>query len=391
MHGLVVSFTALVGLLALCVPIARWSHLPTATVQFVVGAIAVSIAVGAGYDTGLRYQQFHDLVFMVFLPILVFEAAQSLEWAKLRDQLVPVLLLAIVGMLVTTVLVGTGVYFGIGYPTAFPVAAALLTGVLLAATDPAAVTSQPSRSGAPRSRLLLEGESLFNDATAVSLFTVILAVALTGNSTDALASDALLTFGREFAGGIALGAALGASCRWLTKRTSNTTHAHWLALLAALGGYHLGQAVHVSGVMVCLAAGLFMPAADGVWRTLANTASGMLFLLMGATVTASMFSNRWLAMIIAIAAVVAARLISMWLVLGLLNPLQRGSQEPFSVSERTGLGLLGMRGAITLALALMLPVELPYWWTIQSIAYGVVMFDLLITAPLAPYIIRKFS
>ncbi len=363
------------------------------TVQFVVGAIAVWAFVSLGGDTGLRYQSFHDLVFMLFVPILVFEAAQALDWQSLRDQITPILLMAVVGMLTTTVLAGGAVYWGIGYPVAFPVVAALLTGILLAATDPAAVTSQPKTSANPRARLLLEGESLFNDAVAVSVFTVVLGVALSGGAGDAsagtLVAHATGIFAREFAGGLALGALLGFVARWLVASIPGRHFHHWLTLALALGGYHLGQTVHVSGVMVCLAAGLLMPAPgrdeDPVWSTLAQTAGGLLFLLMGATVTASMFANRWLAMLIAIGAVLVARLLSLYLVLALSR------RQRISLKQRTGLGLLGMRGAITLALALVLPTELPYWWTIQSIAYGVVMFDLLITAPLAPYIIRKFS
>ena len=207
----------------------------------------------------------------------------------------------------------------------------------------------------------------------------------------------LLDFGREFSGGLLLGAVLGLGARWVIRHSPPDTSNHWLTLLLAVGGYHLGQQLHVSGVMVCLAAGLLMPQLDhghlAVWKTLTKTASGTLFLLMGATVTASMFAHRWLAMLIAIGAVVLARLAVMHLLLGALPKLAKrgGSGERLGPGQRTGLGLLGMRGAITLALALTLPVELPYWWTIQSIAYGVVMFDLLITAPLAPYIIRKLS
>ena len=105
---------------------------------------------------------------------------------------------------------------------------------------------------------------------------------------------------------------------------------------------------------------------------------------MGATITWSMFSERWLAMLFAIGAITLARFISVHTVLG---PQNRLLATPYSWSDRHMTGLLGMRGAITIALVLVLPVDLPYWWTIQSIAYGVVLFDLIITAPLMPYVL----
>jgi len=394
-----VTLVTLLGLLVLAVPISRLTRLPTATVQVLLGAISASLLISLGYDTGLRYQNFHDLVIYLFLPILVFEAAYALDVQKLQENIAPVLTLAIVGLLLTTGLVGVCVYFAIDHSSGFPWAAALLTGSLLAATDPAAVTAQLKLSSAPKTlAVLLEGESLFNDATAVVLFTILLSLALSFNAADPMTGagpienvlvDGLLIFGREFFGGVLLGGVIGFICITLIGYLDDTNTRHWLSVVAALGGYILALELHVSGVLVCLVIGLLMAKyrrqeEDAlIWENWATTINGVLFLLMGITLTAAMFRERYLAMLIGIGAVVLARLLSVYVSLSWSGRL--------SNSDKLLISTTGMRGGITLALALTLPPELPYWWTIQSIAYGVVIFDLCLTAPIMPFIVRQLT
>ncbi len=405
-QALVVSFAVIAAVLFAAGWLSPRVRLPQPTVQFLLGAVVANGVVALGYDTGLRYQNFHDLVFYVFLPVLVFAAAYEINADKLRAQLSGVLSLAVLGLLVTTGLTAAGVYFAINHPTGFPWLAALLTGALLAATDPAAVTSQHwVHQVRPNLALLLEGESLFNDATAVVLFSVILSLALSpALSPEAGAADAqggmqvtvtaLLTFSRELAGGAVFGLVAGYAGRWLTG-SGPVSHRLWVGLALSLSAYHASLAVHASGVVACLLCGLLMgrhaeqePAVKQQWSFLADTTNGVLFILMGATITVSMFTQRWLAMLIAIVAVLIARFISVHAV---LSSQARFSNHPVSLQERNLIGLLGMRGAITIALVLVLPVDLPYWWTVQSIAYGVVLFDLIVTAPLMPMLLNRRS
>lgn len=337
-----------------------------------------------GIDSGLRWQDFHDLVVDVLLPVLVFLTALTLNRHSLRSHLATVLLLALVAILVTTAGVALAVYYGIGHASGFPIAAALLTGVLLAATDPAAVTSQGGQS---RVAELLEGESLFNDGTAVALFSAALTLALAsqGAVQGAFVADTLALFAREFFGGAAIGCACGVVLRWTLARTNNNTLRHWLLLLAALAFYHGAVLAHTSGIMCVLVAGIIanpLLRRDAFVDTLEQTAGGFLFLLAGFTVTWAMFAERWLAMLIGIGSVLTARAVAVFMCLGITRLWTR---PPLSIAEQSCIALLGLRGAVTLALALSLPTDLPYWWTVQSIAYGVVLFDAFLLAPLAPW------
>lgn len=116
-------------------------------------------------------------MFFVFLPVLIFEAAFNIDGKRLLENLPAILYLAVPLMLLATGVAAGILYFGIGHPTGFPWLAALLAGALLSATDPAAVLLF-KRVGAPeRLRVLIDGESLFNDATAVILFTLLVTLA----------------------------------------------------------------------------------------------------------------------------------------------------------------------------------------------------------------------
>lgn len=295
-----------------------------------------------GIDTGLSYQNFHDLVFYLFLPILIFTAAYSIRPGELRRVLVPVASLAILGILVAASLIAVALYFGINHATGFPWHAALITGVLLAATDPAAVTSQAHNAHSLREErlnLVLEGESLFNDASSVVLFTVVLSLALmTQNGTDFSTSDAirqgLMLFLKELGGGALVGSVCGliylAAIRLIPGIREAGYLPTWLSLTAALLAYHGALLMHASGVVGCLICGLMCAwtrdsqskAAQThskdpgeYWQFAADTAGGVLFLLMGATITLSMFEERWLAMLIAIGAVIGARTLTVVLIL----------------------------------------------------------------------------
>ena len=101
-----------------------------------------------------------------------------------------------------------------------------------------------------------------------------------------------------------------------------------------------------------------------------------------------MFQDRWLAMIIAIAAVLIARPAAIFSSLAIVRPFQK---TPVSVAEQAVLTWGGLRGAVTLALALSLPVDLPYWYTIQSMAFGVVLFTLFVQAPTMPVLLRRLQ
>jgi CPA1 family monovalent cation:H+ antiporter len=198
-------------------------------------------------------------------------------------------------------------------------------------------------------------------------------------------------FIRLVLGGAAIGALAGVLAslllRWLGARASIIT------LLAAYAGYLIAETrIGVSGVMASLACGLIIGRSvrgaeaqqrqqlDLWWKQLGWIANSALFLLAGATITLSMFEQRWLAMLLGIAAALLTRLLGVWAAGGLTSLIP--AQESIPAGYRLMMTLGGVRGAVTLALALSLPVELEGWWTVQSIAYGVVVFSLFVQSPL---------
>ena len=125
------------------------------------------------------------------------------------------------------------------------------------------------------------------------------------------------------------------------------------------------------------------------WELNAYLANALVFLLMGATITLEMFTERWLAMLIGIVGVLAARVLGVFGVVPLIS-LTPGV-ERISLGYQASIVWGGLRGAVTLALALALPVDLDYWWTLQSIAFGVVLFTLFIQGPSMPPLLRRLN
>lgn len=380
-------------------PLSRRLHFPHSSVLVVLGAATVHIAtLGFGIDTGLRAQNFHDLVMFGLLPVLVFEAAFKVPCRALLADFGIILLLATAGTLLTTVICGALLYVGIGHPSGFPWVAALLAGALLAATDPVAVVQQLKTLGAPeRLEVLLEGESLFNDATAIVIFTVLLGLASSGAGSVALPA-ATFDFLVKFCGGALVGALTGAVAVAAARSLGDGVATVAITVATAYGSFLIAEsALHLSGVMGSLGAGLVMSYAlarpghrteqiDFLWSAIAYIANGTVFLLMGATITLAMFTERWLAMVIAIIAVLLARAASTFGSLGVAN---LASRRPLPLRQQTVIVWGGLRGAVTLALALALPTDLPYWWTIQSMAFGVVLFTLFVQATSMPWLLRR--
>ncbi len=371
--------------------------IPESLILLVLGGLVGTFVVsGLGFDTGIRASSFHDLIFFVFLPVLVFEAALEIGQRQLLHDAGYVLFLAIVGVALTTLVAGYLIYWGIGHP-GFPLVAALLAGSLLAATDPVAVVAQLKSLGvSPRLGVLLEGESLFNDATAIALFSILLGVALMPTAPQSVLAG-VGTFAYVFVGGALVGLLLGwLGSLWL-RVSQDPSIAVIMSLAVAYGSFVIAESLlHASGVMAVLAAGLLvarrspelMQAAHKIWVTLTDIANGCVFLLMGLTFTLPMFTERWLAILIAIGAVLLARFAVTFLGVGALNLVYK---DPLNAKQQTAIAWGGLRGGVTLALALSLPQELPYWWTIQAMAFGVVLFSLVVQASSMPWLLRRMG
>ncbi len=386
------AFVVLLLLAFLAEPVSRLVRLPYSSVLVITGYVASELAVISGIDTGIRAENFHDLIFYVFIPVLVFESAYKINKKLLLENIIPIVILAVIGLLLTASLTAAGLYYGIAHPAGFPLIAALLTGSILAATDPVAVVARLREIGVPeRLGVLLEGESLFNDATAIVLFSMFLSMALSleGSVTT---SGVIAEFLIIFFGGLATGMAAGLAAGLVNKGIKNSLMTGVLTLIVAYGSYLLAEELfEVSGVMSTLAAAIVMSVMQGkesgentqvkneyLWGVIGHIANAVVFIIMGVTITHGMFEERWLAMLIAIAAVFVARAVSTYGSLSLLGLFQK---KPVDLRCQTVMVWGGLRGAVALALALSIPVTLDYWWTIQSIAFGVVLFALFIQAP----------
>ncbi len=393
---LIAMLISVLAILIFSAPLARALRLPHSFVLIVIGFLGSELLVAQGVDTGIRWTNFHDLIFYVFLPALVFDAAFRMDVGKFVENIVPILVLAVPLLLSATLIGAVVIYFMVGSPHGFPWIAALLAGAVIAPTDPTAVTSIAQRCPLPaRLKTLIEGESLLNDATALILFLIIatIGVALAEGTVAAMPyGDAIFNFLLVFFGGGALGTLIAIPGCILIRKLRDANAQGGVTLLCAYGSYLIAdsEAVGVSGIMAVLVCGVMMGAfirrgdeeeasssLNRIWSFLAYISESMIFLLAGVTITFGLFTGQWLAMLIGIAAALISRAVVIYGSFPLFN-LTTYKAKPVTFKEQHLIALGGVRGAFTMALALSLPLALDYWFTVQAIAYGVVLFTLLV-------------
>jgi len=318
------------------------------------------------------------LILALLVPPLIYEAAFHLDFSTLRDNWVTILMMAVPGVILTTLIVGGVVAWGTGL--ALPVA--IVFGTLVSATDPVSVVALFRSIGVPkRLQMLLEGESLFNDGTAIVLFDLVLILALTGTENFNLTTsifDFLLVAG----GGLAIGAIMGGAISQIISRIDDYLIETTLTTILAYGAYLLAELLGVSGVLAVVAAGLISGSIGprgmspttrivvfNFWEYAAFLANSFIFLLIGLRIEITLLFANWQLILWAIAAILLARVISVYTLSGI------GPKIPFKWKHVLYWG--GLRGAISLALALSLPSELAGAESIQLMAFGVVLFTLL--------------
>lgn len=395
---------ALLPVAALVKPASEKLFLPFPVVLIITGFVCSEIATRLlDINTGIHWQNFPTIIFYLILPILIFQSALEMDLKLLRQNLVIILMLAIPLMLVSTALIAAGLYFGIAYPQGFPWVAALLAGALLSATDPAAVIAVFEKMNlSARPGILLEGESLFNDATAIVLFAALLELTMP-ESPMSVSGNILMTclhFLSVFLGGIAVGVMAGLLMRFFNRLLNDINLKLMVTVASVYFVFILAEEIlGLSGVMAVLIAGL-VPGVTGqhadkqaehesmdrTFDFLATVAGALIFLLAGITITWTMFADQWLAMLIGIGSVLGARFISLFFAFPVINRLP--VVMPVRLTEQFLLAWGGVRGTVTLALALSLPLSLDYWYTIQSIAYGVVLFTLFVQTTTMPPVIK---
>lgn len=370
------------------------------------GGVLLAVAVESfSLDTGIRASNFKHLVFYVLLPVLVFEASYAIPKKDLRQLMPTILLLSTFGLLLS---IGVGGYLlWVGVPNIhFGLATALLTAVMLSATDPLAVVNQVKELAAPQQLgVLLEGESLFNDATAIVLFALLVQVITVSNGTGVELSltPQLIVFAEVFFGGMVVGLLIGVLVEWMRFSLRGAAPAGLLSLFAAYSSFYVAESwFHVSGVMAVLVAAILIsvrherdpdrqlhPQLHAFWESLAYLFSTAVFVIMGLVITVEMFTQRWHVILIAIPVLLVARAVSVYVGMW-LSGLLPGQRVHRHYKHLMVWG--GLRGAIAVALVLTLSAEgVDHWFTIQSMVFGVVLFSMLVQAPTTPALMRKLK
>ena len=384
-----------------------------ARLPYTIGLLIVGI--GIGYLSSrvdmlapLREVQLTpDIILFLILPTLLFEASINIDSRLLSRNLVPILLLATVGLLISTVIVG----FGISAVTPLTLGAALVFGALISATDPVAVIALFKELGVPkRLSTLVDGESLFNDATAIVVFNILIVIITTGTAFSAsVVISGVGQFLLVFIGGLLAGVTLGAAMLWIIalERSDHMVQAALTSVLAYLAFIVAEHLLEVSGVMAVVAAGILTSWAgmrvfdDSMrryltefWELMAFLANSMIFLLMGLTeyhlfADLGRYNDTLGYILIGFMLTIIARFLVVYGLTPLANRL-----APKARVERDDKAVIfwgGLRGAIPLALALGLPADFEHRIMIIDLTLGVVLMSLLIQGIIVSWLLRKLG
>lgn len=298
----------------------------------------------------------------VFLPVLLFHAALTIDVRRMAEDAAPILLLAVVAVFVATAAIG----FSLAQLSTQSLAVCLLVGAIVATTDPAAVVAVFRDLGAPaRLTRLVEGESLLNDAAAIAIFTTLLNLLVTKAAFEPW--DVAVSFAAGFGGGLLFGIVLARITVALLPLVAELPAAEMtLTLALPYIAFVTAEMVHVSGVVAVVAAGLTLSAVgrsrlspeswshlEGVWEQVSYWAGSMLFILASILIPKMLIKATVSDMLLVLVVVVAA-LAARAFVLFVLLPALCAARLSHRVENGFKLVITwgGLRGAITLALAL---------------------------------------
>jgi CPA1 family monovalent cation:H+ antiporter len=342
----------------------------------------------------------HDLIFFVFLPPLLFQGAFHMNINSLLKHFWPVACFAVPGVIVSTLLVGglVGLLGGIN-----SMMVALLFGALISPTDPVSVLALFKEVGAPEDlKILVEGESLFNDATGVVLFTILLDTVIKGQGFEF--GRAVYEFVKVSAGGLLLGIALG----WIVYKIMRHLEDHLLenalCLVLAYGSFWLAEVMHLSGVITTVMAGLMIgnygrrlsmsekttQTVEIFFESIDFLINSVLFILIGLELREVQAGYMWITVLVAVGAMMISRAAVSYSFYWLLN--QWGTKRPKKWKHILFWG--GLRGSIPIALLLQLPNEgaLETWRPVLLVAgFGCVFFSLVVQGATMGPLMRRLG
>jgi CPA1 family monovalent cation:H+ antiporter len=340
-----------------------------------------------------------ELLYALFLPGLIFEAAFHLDYQKFWQNKIAIHALAVPGLVAAMALTAallTPVADALHFVTGFTFSHGLVFAALIAATDPIAVVAVFKTLGVPRRlAILVEGESLLNDGTAVVVFTLILG--LVGGRALSLPAAAL-GFIKIVGMGLFIGLAVGFAVSKVIQQVDDPMIEITLTTIAAYGAFVAAEQLHYSGVIATVAAGMLCGnygartgmspstriAVESFWEYVAFALNSIVFLLIGFEVHVDALLASWKAILVAYLAATIGRAALIAVVTLLLGRTRE--RIPWSWSAVLTWG--GLRGGLSMVLALALPKDFPHRDLIITMTFGVVVLSILIQGLTMPRLLR---
>ena len=344
---------------------------------------------------------FEKVLFEVMLSFLLFAGAFHTDSAKLRVERRSVMLFAFVGVLLSTALVGTGLYVltrHLDLALSFPLC--LLFGALISPTDPIAVLGILTKFKLPDNvKLNIVGESLFNDVVGVVVFASIYRIVINGADSISAGEIALL-FLEEAGGGVLFGIVLGYSMFWLLRSINHYQTEVIITVAGVMGGYLLAQKLHISGPLAMVVAGLLVGGhhtrqdamsqlteeyVDKFWELVDGILNALLFVLIGVELLLVDFQiTQWSIYVLVVLLVLLARYVA------ILIPFKL-ARRWLDLDDKAPLMLTwgGLRGGLSIAMALSIDGSLPQKDFIVTITYAVVLFSVIVQGLTMELLIRR--
>jgi CPA1 family monovalent cation:H+ antiporter len=357
-------------------------------IPYTVALVVTGLVLGAVH--ALEPPAFtRELVFAVFLPGLLFEAAFHLEFKAFTEDRGPIIGLAVPGVVAAiglTAVILTPVVRTLDLEQDFTWLYGLVFGAVVAATDPISVVGLFKRLGAPkRLSVLLEGESLLNDGTAIVFFTLIVGVVAGARSS---AAGLALDFVRVVGLGALVGLVVGLLVSEVVKRVDDPMIEITLTTIAAYGSFVTAEQLHCSGVIATVVAGMLCGnyaaragmspstriAAETFWEYVAFALNSVIFLLIGFQVSLGALAASWQAILVAYLAVLLGRAVVVLGVSGLL----KAARNPIPPTWATVLTWGGLRGGLSMVLVMGLPLGFAHRDLLVTMTFGVVVLSILV-------------
>lgn len=373
---------------------ARWIRIP-----YTVALVVAGMVLGATQLIDPPHLT-HDLLFAVILPGLLFEAAFNMDVDVFLKNKLAITALAIPGVVVAIVIAGTGAALAIGGLTSrigFTLQQGLVFGALVAATDPIAVVALFKELHVPR-RLatLIEGESLMNDGTSIVLLSLLLAAVSGAESTT---GQLVLRFIIVVGGGGFLGYVVGTAASTLISKIDDAVIEITITMITAYGTFAFAEQAGVSGVIATVVAGMYCGnegrltamspktrfALGAFWEYIAFALNSVVFLLIGFDVSGFALLKAWPEILIAFVVVVIARAA---VVFGIGGVLGR-TKDPIPPSWLAVMTWGGLRGALSMVLALSLPFDFPNRELLITLTFGVVVLSILLQGLTMQRLLRR--